>query len=106
MKKRTIYKISSEEYAALAKEVCAKLISPNYFSGTVEISSPTGEESLRLTASLIIYRRKPKHSDPQDEGDTIEHIVAVWWDFMCEDEEGLLCDDFDFERFEEAMCEI
>lgn len=106
MKKRAIYKISSEEYTALAQEVCAKLISPSYFSGTATIASPTGEETLRLTASLIIYRRKPVHFDPQDEGDTIEHIVAVWWDFICEDDEGILEDDFDFERFEEAMQEI
>ena len=106
MKERAIYKMSSEDYANIAREVCAKLISPHYFNGTVTVASSTGDETLRLTASLIVYRRKPKPFDPQDEGDTIEHIVAVWWDFLCEDEEGLRQDDFDFERFEEAIREI
>ena len=106
MKERAIYKMSSEDYANIAKEVSSNLISPHYFSGTATVVSATGDETLRLTASLIIHRRQPKYFDPQDEGDTIRHIVAVWWDFVCEDEEGLLQDDFDFERFEEAMCEI
>ena len=94
----TIYKISDEDYAALALEVKSKLLSPCYFTGTVEAIG-CGEYSLRLTASLILYRRRPKGRDHYDIYDTICDVVPVWWDFVCEDEEGVVLDDFDFNRF-------
>jgi hypothetical protein len=37
--------------------------------------------------------------------DTICDISAVWWDFQCEDEEGVVLDDFDFERFTTFLIE-
>ncbi len=98
-----IYKISDEEYFELARRVCGQLSSPCYFSGTVEMEGTSADAVLRLTASLIIYRRKAEPFTPNDEGDTIEHISAVWWDFICEDERGIVEDDFDFEKFSEAM---
>ena len=101
-----IYKISDEEYFELARRVCGQLSSPCYFSGVVEIEGTSAEIVLRLTASLIIYRRKAEPFRTYDEGDTIEHISAVWWDFLCEDEEGILEDDFDFEKFTEAMLAV
>lgn len=101
-----IYKISDEEYLALAREVCGHLSSPCYFSGVAETEGTSGNVILRLTASLIIYRRKTEPFTPYDEGDTIEHISAVWWDFACEDEEGILQDDFDFEKFSEMMLAV
>jgi hypothetical protein len=29
----------------------------------------------------------------------------VWWDFFCEDEEGVICDDFDFEKLTSFLIE-
>ncbi len=96
--KRTIYKLSEEDYAALAAEVNGKLLSPCYFTGVAEALSATGEV-LRLTASLILYRRRPDTRNRCELHDTIYAVSAVWWDFLCEDEEGVVWDDFDFEKF-------
>ena len=51
--KNTIYKLSEEDYYALASEIKSKLMSPCYFTGVVET---IGREDtvLRLTASLIL----------------------------------------------------
>ncbi len=99
-----IYKLSDEDYAALASEVKEKLLSPCYFTGVAEAVG-CGEYILRLTASLILYRRRPKGHDHYDRYDTICDIAAVWWDFSCEDEEGVVLDDFDFERFRKHLIE-
>ena len=102
--KSTIYKLSDEDYANLAEEVKNKLLSPCYFTGVVEAVS-SDDNILRLTVSLIIYRRRPRNIDQYDRGGTIMAISAVWWDFVCEDEEGIICDDFDFERFTSFLIE-
>ena len=92
-------------YSALASKILEEASSPNYFSGRVEIVTSSNVE-VELVASLIIYRRKAEPFKTYDEGDTIEHISAVWWDFLCEDEEGTLEDDFDLEKFTEAMLAV
>lgn len=103
MQKR-IYKVSEEDYAAIASEIKERLLSPCYFTGVVETECATGEV-LRLTASLILYR----HAHSSDRGynlyDSIYDVSAVWWDFLCEDEEGIVWDDFDFERLKIALME-
>lgn len=96
--KSRIYKLSEEDYAALAAEIKGKLLSPCYFTGVVETISVSGE-SLRLTASLILYRRRPDTRNHFERHDTICGVSAVWWDFLCEGEEGIIYDDFDFEKF-------
>ena len=101
---RTIYKLSDEDYSALASEIKAKLLSPCYFTGVVETIGACGEV-LRLTASLILYRRRPDSRNNYERYDTIYDISAVWWDFLCEDEEGVVYDDFDFERFTKFLIE-
>jgi hypothetical protein len=100
----TIYKLSDEDYATLAGEVKSKLMSPCYFTGVVEAISPDGNV-LRLTASLILYRNRPDKRNHYENHDTICVVSAVWWDFLCEGEEGIICDDFDFERFTKHLIE-
>ncbi len=99
----TIYKLSDEDYAALADEIKNRLLTPCYFTGVVEA---LGREDniLRLTASLILYRRRPDLRN-SNSYDTICGISAVWWDFVCEGEEGIIYDDFDFERFTKHLIE-
>ena len=100
----TIYKLSDEDYAALAEEIRRKLHYPCYFTGVVET---VGREDniLRLTASLILYRRRPDKRNANEVYDSIYAISAVWWDFVCEGEEGIILDDFDFERFSKHLIE-
>ena len=100
----TIYKLSDEDYAALASEIKGRLLSPCYFTGVVETKGCCGE-ILRLTASLILYRRRPDMRNKYERHDTICDISAVWWDFVCEGEEGIILDDFDFERFTSFLIE-
>lgn len=99
-----IYKLSEEDYAALAAEVKSKLMSPCYFTGVIEILG-RDEKILRLTASLILYRRRPDNRDKYERHDAIYGISAVWWDFLCEGEEGVIFDDFDFEKFTKHLIE-
>lgn len=100
----TIYKLSDEDYASLASEIKGRLLSPCYFTGVVETTGACGE-ILRLTASLILYRRRPDNRNRYECYDTICGISAVWWDFLCEDESGVVADDFDFERFTNFLIE-
>ncbi len=100
----TIYKLSDEDYTALAEEIKKRLLTPCYFTGVVEVLGRE-ENILRLTASLILYRRRPNHCDKHDSHDTICGVSAVWWDFVCEGEEGIIYDDFDFERFTKHLIE-
>ncbi|MBR6655878.1 MAG: hypothetical protein IKL20_04675 [Alistipes sp.] len=100
----TIYKLSDEDYAALASEIKGRLLSPCYFTGVVETKGVSGE-ILRLTASLILYRRRPDNRNKYERQDTICGVSAVWWDFLCEDDEGVILDDFDFEQFTKHLIE-
>ncbi|MBQ5648178.1 MAG: hypothetical protein IIV16_03535 [Alistipes sp.] len=100
----TIYRVSEEDYAALAGEIKGRLLSPCYFTGVVETKGICGEV-LRLTASLILYRRRPDNRNKYEQHDTICGVSAVWWDFLCEGDEGVIFDDFDFERFTNHLIE-
>ena len=102
--KTTIYKLSDEDYATLSAEIKGKLMSPCYFTGAVEIAGRDGF-LLRLTASLILYRHRPDNRNKYERHDPICNISAVWCDFVCEGEEGIILDDFDFERFTSFLIE-
>lgn len=97
-----IYKLFDEDYEAIATEIKGRLTTPCYFTGVIEV---IGREDtiLRLTASLILYRRRPDGRSNYAQTDSIYDISAVWWDFVCEGEEGVIWDDFDFERFREFL---
>ena len=102
--RKTIYKLSDEDYANLADEIKGRLLSPCYFTGVVEAKGCCGE-ILRLTASLILYRRRPDLRNTYERHDTICGVSAVWWDFVCEGDEGIIYDDFDFEKFTNHLIE-
>jgi hypothetical protein len=97
---RRIYRLSEEDYYSFASEIEKRLNTPCYFSGNIEIESASGE-ALRLTASLILYRR----GYPGTRFGPICDVSQVWWDFQCEDEEGVICDDFDFDKLRAALIE-
>lgn len=103
MEKR-IYTLSDEEYATFAEKIKGRLASPCYFTGTIEILGREGE-SLCLTASLILYRRRVDDFTQYGAHDAIYAVVPVWWDFYCEDDEGIVFDDFDFVRFRSFLIE-
>ncbi len=100
----TIYKLSEEDYMAIATQVKGRLMSPCYFTGVIEVEG-RDECVLRFTASLILYRRRPDTRNQFERYDTICNVSAVWWDFVCEGEEGIVLDDFDFEKFEKYLIE-
>jgi hypothetical protein len=102
--KERIYKLSEEDYAALADEIRERLTYPCYFTGTVTATG-RGGESLCFTASLILYRRRIPDITQYDAHDTIYAVVPVWWDFFCEDEEGIRLDDFDFNKLRNHLIE-
>lgn len=100
----TIYKLSDEDYANLAAEMRGKLTMPCYFTGVIEV---IGREDviIRLTASLILHRNRPNSRDRYEVYDPICAVSAVWWDAVCEDDEGIIWDDFNFERFTQHLIE-
>lgn len=93
-----MYKISEEEYYELAQWILDSLTSPCYFTGVVAIEGVSDDVTIRLTASLILYRRQAKPFIDGDEGDTIYKVVDVWWDIECEGADGVRECDFDLER--------
>ena len=103
MKERN-YTLSAEDYAALADEIRGRLTTPCYFTGAVETRGSEGE-SLRFTASLILYRRQVDDPTAYGAHDSIYAVAPVWWDFVCEDEDGHLFDDFDFAEFRQYLIE-
>jgi hypothetical protein len=101
---RYFYRLAEEDYAALAAEVKSKLRTPCYFTGVVEALNVNGDV-MRLTATLILYRRHVSDPTEYDAHDTIYDVQSVWWDFYLEDEEGIVEEDFDFEKFREFLIE-
>ena len=99
-----IYRLSDEDYAALAEAVMGKLMSPCYFTGVVEVEG-RDEVALRLTASLILHRNRAYDRSILNPDNSVWGVSAVWWDFVCEGEEGIIYDDFDFDRFTQFLIE-
>ncbi len=101
---KKFYALADEDYAALAEAIHGKLLRPCYFSGTVEVANVNGD-TLRLTATLLLYRHIASDPSAYDAHDPIYDVAAVWWDFQCEDEEGIVEEDFDFDRLCDFLIE-
>ncbi len=91
------YKLSEEDYATLAEKIRESLMTPCYFTGSVECEGAQGER-LHLVASLILYRKPVINPVGNESCSTIYEVSAVWWDFVCEGEDGNIEDDFDFDK--------
>ncbi len=90
-------------YMAIAAKILEEAASPHYFSGRVELLTALDAE-VELTATLIIYRRRPQ---PLDEAavDSVSNVVPVWWDVVVRNGEGepVFDHDFDFEKLRLAL---
>ncbi len=88
---------------ALYEEVTARLEEAvgrsGYFSGT--ISGETDEVAWRLTASVLVYRRRV--SLPEGDEERIADLVPVWWEFHTVAEDGEILNDFSFGEVRDAV---
>lgn len=72
-----MYLVSAELYDLAADLLVERIDRSDYFSGTVEFEY--GGVECRLTASVIVYRRREVL--PEGEYDRISDLVPVWWEF-------------------------
>ena len=73
-----MYSVSSELYL----EVAARL------------AEAIGDMECRLTASVIVYRRRERL--PEGDRDAIADLVPVWWEFHTVGSDGEALNDFSF----------
>ncbi len=71
------YSVSSELYREVARRLSEAIGCRSYFSGTLAFA--WGEAECRLTASVIVCRRRV--SAPDGQADVISRLVSVWWEF-------------------------
>ena len=71
------YSVPSELYREVALRLSEAIGSGGYFSGTLAFA--WGEAECRLTASVIVYRRRERL--PEGDRDAIADLVPVWWEF-------------------------
>jgi len=64
----------------------------SYFSGS--LTFPFGDMECRLTASVIVYRRRERL--PEGDRDAIADLVPVWWEFHTVGSDGEALNDFSF----------
>ena len=81
-----MYSVSSELYLEVAARLAEAIGGGSYFSGS--LTFPFGDMECRLTASVIVYRRRERL--PQ--GD----LVPVWWEFHTVRSDGEALNDFSF----------
>ena len=94
-----IYSVSSELYSEVVRSLCEAIGSSNYFSGTVCVSA--GDVACRLTASVIVYRRR--ESLPEGDVELISDLVPVWWEFRTETGQGEVDNDFSFAELRRSL---
>ena len=87
-----MYLVSAELYDMAADLLVERIDRSDYFSGTVEFEY--GGVECRLTASVIVYRRREVL--PEREYDRICDLVPVWWEFHTVMPEGEVLNDFSF----------
>ncbi len=99
-----MYHISSKKYLALAESLMEHFTDTSYFSGSVTLGGDgCGEARIRLTASLVIYRRAVKTFSAETDG--IVDVVPVWWECRTSFGGREVCNDFDFSRLRELLIE-
>ena len=81
-----MYSVSSELYLEVAARLAEAIGGGSYFSGS--LTFPFGDMECRLTASVIVYRRR--------ERDAIADLVPVWWEFHTVGSDGEALNDFSF----------
>lgn len=87
-----IYSVSPELYRETAGRLVEAIGSENYFSGS--LCFPFDGTDCRLTASVIVYRRRVSY--PEGEANAVADLVPVWWEFHTVGEEGERLNDFSF----------
>ena len=86
------YSVPSELYREVALRLSEAIGSGGYFSGTLAFA--WGEAECRLTASVIVYRRRERL--PEGDRDAIADLVPVWWEFHTVRSDGDALNDFSF----------
>lgn len=87
-----MYPVSSELYRQVAALLAEAVGSRSYFSGSVEGGAEGA--AWRLTASVIVYRRRV--SLPEGTAEPIADLVPVWWEFHTFAAKGEVPNDFSF----------
>ena len=93
------YSVPSELYREVALRLSEAIGSGGYFSGTLAFA--WGEAECRLTASVIVYRRRERL--PEGDRDAIADLVPVWWEFHTSDQAGERPNDFSFSELKEYL---
>ena len=94
-----MYSVSDQLYAEVTARLRAAIGDKGYFSGSVD--GETDEVAWRLTAWVLVYRRRV----PLPEGDEerITDLVPVWWEFHTVVPEGEILNDFSFGDVRDAI---
>lgn len=87
-----MYSVSSELYLEVAARLEEAIGAGSYFSGSLVFSF--GAVECRLTASVIVYRRR--ECFPDGDREVIADLVPVWWEFHTCAEGGEMPNDFSF----------
>jgi len=87
-----MYSVSSSFAGARAGRRGGAFGGGSYFSGS--LTFPFGDMECRLTASVIVYRRRERL--PEGDRDAIADLVPVWWEFHTVGSDGEALNDFSF----------
>lgn len=87
-----MYSVSTELYEEVASRLRDAIGGGSYFSGSLTFEWEGIE--CRLTASVIVYRRRVSY--PEGDRDELTDLVPVWWEFHTTGPEGEFPNDFSF----------
>lgn len=94
-----MYHILPELYDLTAERLLEHIDRAEYFSGTVGFDY--GDVECRLTASLIVYRRREVL--PEGEREPVCDLVPVWWEFHTVADGVERLNDFSFTEIRERL---
>ena len=86
-----VYSVSSELYLEVAARLAEAIGGENCATRS---TFPFGDMECRLTASVIVYRRRERL--PEGDRDAIADLVPVWWEFHTVRSDGEALNDFSF----------